>query len=261
MITASSADCPMNSGEVLEMSTAIDSTSDGIIQQALLEHVARYRMTVLPAVQGLPAFANFGRKRTITFLRQLCRTHDLGDASLYHNRRYYHLGHRGGQACPQTDPAIDGDHLHGPLSEPAKIRDYAILVFCCLGDARRQRLTVGDLKVHFPDLFRPGLVMNYYIDTSAAQPRMGFLRVDIGGHGRWDRVLAKCRRDLESHWAHAGFRPFIARDAFEISLITALPQKARRLAESLTAWGDPRARMIKVCAIPELINLIAPPPT
>ncbi len=65
----------------------------------------------------------------------------------------------------------------------------------------------------------------------------------------------------QSHWAHPGFRPFIERDAFEISLVTTLPQKARRLAESLTAWGDARARMIKVCAIPELINLIAPLPT
>jgi len=243
------------------MSSAIDSTNNVIIRQNLLEHVIRYRMTVFPAVQRLPTFANFGRKRTAAFLQQLCCTHDLGRAPLYRNRRYFHLGHRGGKSSLQTRPAIDGDHPHGPLSEPAKIRNYAILVFCCLGDARRQRLTSDDLENHFPDLYRPGLAMNYYIDTSAAQPRLGFLRVDTGGHGRWDRVLAKCRSDLESHWAHAGLRRFIEQDAFEISLITALPQKARRLAESLTAWGDPRAQIIKVCAIPELINLIAPPPT
>ena len=59
--------------------------------------------------------------------------------------------------------------------------------------------------------------------------------------------------------AVSGFRKFIDRQAFEITLITALPQKARRLAESMSALRDARVSMIKVVAMPELLNLIAPP--
>jgi hypothetical protein len=101
--------------------------------------------------------------------------------------------------------------------------------------------------------------MNYYVDTSHSQPRLGFVRVDAGGRGRWDRVLAKCRSDLEAHCTVSGFRKFIDRQAFEITLITALPQKARRLAESMSSLRDARVSMIKVVAMPELLNLIAPP--
>jgi len=57
-----------------------------------------------------------------------------------------------------------------------------------------------------------------------------------------------------------GFRPFIANQAFEVTVITPLPQKARRMAESINAMGDPRAKLIRVSAMPELLNLIAPPP-
>ena len=101
--------------------------------------------------------------------------------------------------------------------------------------------------------------MNYYVDMSQSQPRLGFVRVDAGGRGRWDRVLAKCRNDLDTHSADAGFRNFIDRQAFEITLITALPQKARRLADSLSSMHDSGIRMIRVLAMPELLNLIAPP--
>ena len=67
--------------------------------------------------------------------------------------------------------------------------------------------------------------MNYYVDTSGPQPRLGFIRVDAGGRGRWDRVLAKCRDDLQVHQRMLASAQFIDRQAFEITLITTLPKK------------------------------------
>ena len=161
----------------------------------------------------------------------------------------------------QTGRTDLAEERHGPLSELAKIHNYAMLAFCLLTDAHRERLTSAELQRHFPALHRPGLPMSYYIDTTSGQPRLGFIRVDTGGHGRWDRVLAACRHDLETHWGHPGFQPFIRRQLFEITLITALPQKAQRLRDGLTSGDDWRASVIRIVAMPELLNLIAPPPS
>lgn len=241
------------------MTTLIETEIDSALRHAIREHLARYRMTVLKAVQQMPEFRGFGRKRTSAILRQLCRSRELGHAPLYRNRRYFYL----------ADPATGGatgqlrqgptDDRYGPLSEAAKIKNYAMLAFCCLGAQPRHRLNHADFDGCFPNLARPGLPMNYYVDTSQRQPRLGFIRVDAGGRGRWDRVVAKCRNDVEVHYAKDGFRKFIDRNAFEITLITALPQKARRLAESIGALRDERVGMIRVLAMPELLNLIAPP--
>ena len=215
------------------MTTLAETKIDSALWLSVREHVARYRMTVLAAVQQMPEFKSFGRKRTAAFLHQLCRSRTLGHAPLYRNRGYFFLAARGsGSNADELQRGSTGDR-YGPLSESAKIKNYAMLAFCCLGTRRRQRLSPADFNRCFPDLSRPGLPMNYYVDTSQSKPRLGFVRVDAGGRGRWDRVLAKCQNDAEAHYADSGFRQFIDCQAFEITLITALPQKARRLAESI----------------------------
>jgi len=194
-------------------------------------------------------------------LGQLCRRRYLGQATLYGKRQYFYLAAEGAAWLAQRGATRLAENRHGPLSELAKIHNYALLAFCLLTDAHRQRLTADELEQHFPALHRPGLPLNYYIDSTSAQPRLGFIRVDMGGHGRWDRVLATCRRDLETHWQHPGFQPFMRRQRFEITLITALPQKAQRLREALASGGDWRGSIVRIVAMPELLNLIAPPPS
>lgn len=100
--------------------------------------------------------------------------------------------------------------------------------------------------------------MNYYVDTSSGPPRLGLLRVDPGGCGRWDRVVAKCCEDLRDHERHPGFARLIRGGQFEVTLVTALPQKAERIALAFDAGrvGAP----LRLCAVPELLYLIAPPP-
>jgi len=52
----------------------------------------------------------------------------------------------------------------------------------------------------------------------------------------------------------------IARGAFEVTLITALPQKAERLREVLIHMHGDAAALVRIAVFPELLNLIAPPP-
>jgi hypothetical protein len=227
-------------------------------RSVVLEHVGRYRMSVPPAIACLMNVKHLGRKRLRTLLAQMCGDGELARAPLYGNRPYYYLPEQA--AADEQHP--QRSHRAGPLSEPAKIHNYAILAYCCLHTSGRQRLTAAEVAQHFPQIARPRLPLNYYVDTAAGRPRLGFIRVDAGGHGRWDRVLARCRADLEAHFVHAGFRPFLQGGQFELALITALPQKAERLRQSIAQWRDAYARLIQVIALPDLLHLVAPlPPT
>ena len=225
--------------------------------QALIDHVARYRITVREAVEH--AFAkSFGATRRM--FTQAVRDGHLDVAPLYRNRRYCHLTQLGANSV-DTSASSDDRPKHGPLSEPAKVRAYAMLVFCCLHDVPRERLTADDFQTHFPDLYRPGMSANYYIDTTGNRPRIGLLRVDFGGRGRWDRIISRVRRDIEAHYLAAGFRRLLARQSFEITVVTALPQKAGRIRQALAGHCDARRVPIRVVAMPDLLHLVMPPPT
>ena len=223
--------------------------TNSAVAAAILEHVARHRLTVFEAVRRLPLTGMLPRKELKRQLQRLCREGQLGRASLYRHRTYYHLA-----------AANDSDMATGPLAETAKVRSYAMLAFCCLGRAKRLKLSGEELEQHYPGLHEQGRPLNYYVTASGSQPSLGFLRVDCGGRGRWDRVLAKCRDDVERHRVNPHVRPLIEQGLFEITVITALPQKAERLARAMAGWSGTPTGCVRLCVLPELLNLIAPPP-
>ncbi len=236
------------------MPVATKQYADKQMQSVIREHVARYRMSVLPAIARTPALRGIGRRHISRCLRKMCQMGQLGSAPLFHNKKYYYV------ANSSIDTDEHGTSMPtGPLSELSKIRSYAALAFCCLGVTTRDRLTTDETQQHFPALHRPGSFANYYVHTAADIRRLGFIRVDVGGHGRWDRILAKCRTDLEMHWARPEFRPFIDRGLFEITLVTTFERKAQRLQEAMSQWNDALSAIIRLCVVPELIYLIAPP--
>ena len=110
-----------------------------------------------------------------------------------------------------------------------------------------------------PD-FSDALCSNGYYFQAEPQPVLGFLRIDLAGSGRWDRVLAKCCEDARYHAQASSFQQVIDAGQFEITLVTALPQKAERLCQALRSLDSLPAIPIRVTSIPELVNLIAPPP-
>ena len=214
----------------------------------ILEHVARYQLTTLRALCQVPAFQHTPPAVLRRRLRTLQRTGRLQSVPLFHNHDYYCL------------TARDGDPSRArPFSEPVKLRAYAMLLFCCLGDASRERLTRRELETHFPQLYEPGLPLHYYVDTTGEVPRLGFLRVDVGGYGRWDRVLGKARHDVLKHEARSGFRELIRQRRFEITILTALPQKAARICDTIRQESHSLDACVRVSAASELLYLIAPP--
>lgn len=215
-------------------------------------------MTVISVIEQLTGFRELSRRVLREELQQLCRSGILGAAPLYRNVRYYYLHGAGHQAGDGTDGTASR-HV-GPLSEVAKIRNFAMLSFCCLSEQRRQRLTAEDIQRYVPDLYRIGMPSSYYVEADGPQSRLGFLRVDTGGHSRWDRILAKAREDIRTHSLFQSISEFVDRGLFEVSIVTALPQKAARLRQAIDEWPAKQQSLIRVAACPELINLIAPPP-
>jgi hypothetical protein len=227
----------------------------------VLDHIARYRIGVPEALIRTPPFADFSLARMKRTLRALAEGDGetlLASAPLYGDHRYFYLTRPADAAIGESPEDQGGRRRAGPLSEVAKVRAYGILAFCCLSDRPRQRLTPDEFRRTFPDHHRPGLPMSYYADHEAK--RLGFVRVDSGGKGRWDRIAERVREDVERHREIPAFRDSIAVGRFELTLVAATERKAERLRpvfdEVTRASGVP----VRVHVVADLIDLIAPPP-
>lgn len=240
---------PTNSGEPMPTPEQSAAAIPSEILDALIEHVARYRLTLFPALQRLPAFADLPPSRIKAMLKTARKEQWLASATLHGGASYWYLTTTGAEKAGIPPQRC------GPLSEPAKFRAYALLRFCCLSDRPRHRLMPNELKRHFPELDRPGLPSGYYLDPSGPK-RLGFLRIDTGHHGRWDRVLQTLREDVRDHAIQPAFARLMRADRFEITLVTVFRPKAERLRASLATCPEARQVPVQVLAVPELLPLI-----
>lgn len=248
MSTVPNANSPTNFGEPMPTVAAQPVISPPCLD-ALIEQVARYRLTVFPAVQRLPQFAESSPGVVKAALKLAQSQGWLASETLHGEARYWHL-----TAAGATKVGLPTERS-GLLSEPAKFRAYAVLRFCWLSDRPRHRLTQAELKRHFPELDRPGLPSGYYLDPSGSK-RLGFLRLDTGHHGRWDRVLHTLREDIRDHGNLPAFARLVRADRFEITLVTVFPVKAARLRDALATSPEAQRLPVQVLAIPELLSLI-----
>ena len=238
----------MNSGE--DMTPRKHSTRRIKRKQqatAAIELTGRYRLSTASTVASLRKDLFPNEDIASQVLMELCREHILYEATLYADKNCYILA-----------PA---SNVQAALSENSKLRAYAMLAVCATRKHNRTRLTSAEFQKYFPDLCRPGLPMNYYVDLTAPQPVMGFIRVDTGGQSRWDRIVAKAQDDARKHRLEPAYERFIQRNAFEIRITTPLPQKADRIRRAIADKPNPIELPIKVSVVPELLNLIAPLPS
>jgi len=224
--------------------------------QAILRHVNRYAITVTEAVAHLPLFHGSAEQAEHS-LRTLVTDQKLHTTWLYRGRRCYFrtIGRQPAADCPETRWCDEPNRL----SEETKIRHFAMLSFCCLASRQRIRLTTHELARLMPERNAGHLAGQYYFHPSSPAV-FGFLRVDMGGIGRWDRILSKCLDDARGHAYSPHWKPFIEAGQFEITLATSLPQKAERLVRALQDLSSPPGVPIRIAAMPELMNLISPPP-
>jgi hypothetical protein len=216
----------------------------------VIEHIARYRIAVTETLQQLPEFASCTRKELRRVLRSLEAEGSIASQWLHHDMPCWHLADTG---AIQSGLSMERS---GPLSESAKLRAYAMLRFCCLSKRPRMRLTADDIQKHFPDLYRSGMPQGYYF-VSHGEGKLGLLRIDAGGRGRWDRVIHYVLDDVDQHRQQAGFSRLIQVHRFEFAIATVLPQKTDRIREAIEQKPQLTNVAIRVVAIPELLPLIA----
>jgi hypothetical protein len=242
----------MNCGDLMSADNiqATDEVDDDPeTVDAVLGQIARYRLSTFAGMAQLPEFIHKSPRYLRRVLRDCRAARLLSSAALHSGMRYWFLTPAGAVRC-----GLD-ESRSGPLSETAKLRAYAMLLFCCLSDSPRYRLNANELQERFSVLHRPGMPGTYYFDPTGTG-RIGLARIDAGHQGRWDRVVQSVREDISLHTKLPGFRQLIAAHRFEITVLTVLPVKAERTASVLKSLPEVKHVPVHVVAQPELLPLL-----
>ena len=217
------------------------------LQHAVVEHVRRYRIGMTRychrALQ--PRFGNLTRRETKRALRELSDS-----AGMLQREQLLGPGH-----CYTLGKA-DGETKR--FCERGIATALAMLSFCFSDPRRRrQKLIPGEFQSHFPDLVIDDWSSEHYY---LAEDRLGYLRVDLGGNGRWDRVIHYCTRDILRHEARLELARLMRDGFMEFTVATATHQKARRLRQAMLRQPLHPHVTTQVVVAAELLHLIAPPP-
>lgn len=248
MIIVLTAHSPMNCGETMKTKRNTMPTPSKELVSHVLNHVARYHLTTTDALETLELPEPATYKQKYNALKHCTRMGWLGSDWLIRGKRYWYL------TGSLEEFAIASRHS-GPLSEPAKLRAYAMLSFCCGLNSSRHKLTRREISKHFPELDRIGLLNRYYLNTEN-KGRLGLVRYDLGHQGRWDRVIDATRQDIRSHLSKPAVRHLLSADRFEISVLTVLPQKAHRLRTVFERASTCLQIPVRVFEFPQLLPLV-----
>jgi hypothetical protein len=133
-----------------------------------------------------------------------------------------------------------------------------MLLLCCDDKSRpRKKLLKEELAAYLPGIdLAQEISDNYYL----SEGRLGYLRVDLGGQGRWDRIAAYCARDLARHERQPALQQLIQEGYFEMTVATCTPQKARRLRQLMARRPVHELVAVDIVALSDLLNLVSPPP-
>ncbi len=252
MTTVKQMNFPMNCGDAMcakktKITAGRDDDQDAI--EAILSHITRYRVSTFDVLSRLPHFADESPRYLRRLLRDSREAGLVTSAALHSGSRYWFLTPVGATRC-----GLD-ESRSGPQSETAKLRAYALLLFCCLSDRPRHRLTPSELSQQSSVLHRPGMPGTYYFDP-AGKGSIGLARIDAGNHGRWDRVVQSVQDDISLHRKLPGFRQLIKAHRFKITVLTVLPAKAERTVSVLKSLPEVKQVPVHVVALPELLPLI-----
>ena len=256
MITVKPMTFLMNCGDLMSADSILatdEVDDDPEAVDAVLGQIARYRLSTFAAMAQLPEFREKSPRHLRRVLRDCRDAGLLSSAALHSGMRYWFLTPAGAARCGLNESRS------GALSEPAKLRAYAMLMFCCMSDSPRYRLNTNELKERFSVLHRPWMPGTYYFDP-AGKGSIGLARIDAGNHGRWDRVVHSAKEDMSLHTKLPGFRQLIAARRFEITVLTVLPAKAERTASMLKSLPEVKHVPVHVVAQPELLPLLCSSP-
>ncbi len=249
---------PMNYGEKSMKDQLPNARQWHPIESAILEHLRRYELitptdAVLGGILGMDT-----EEVAANRLVALEKRHIVQRATLNTPSPCYIFTQR--EFALREEADSKRDEKVQPLSVQSMLRRYAMLKFCLQRAPPRRKLTPEEFQSRFPDMYRAAHSHHYYTTFVDSQPRIGFLRVDLGGRGRWDRIVAKARSDINRHLQFPIVQQLLAKQAFEVAVVTATLEKARRIHDALQAKHAELPVPSYCEAIPELGDVIRPSP-
>jgi hypothetical protein len=238
--------------------------------EAILRHVLRYRLTT-PHILSCSEILALSEAEIADRLERLVSLGLLASAPLitgYDEPKYFHLTEAAAISLGQ-DIAVAK-----PLKVDARAEWFAVASFCCCGDTVRELFTKEEFQTQFKHLWFVGQPVRYYLEPGDdGVVRLAFIKVDTGGPGQWDRLIDSCQRFLHQRTTPdkvakafrdkvSAYASMVEQGRFQISILTALPEKQRAIALELERrrLKEPPAPPIKAYVVPGLLEVLHPRP-
>ncbi len=216
--------------------------------QAILEHVARHRITT-PQVLRRALFPHQSINAVIKVASRMCRTGLLQRVPLLHRHCYYAL-------TPSSARAVGVSHKRtGPLGVQALPVEYAALHFACFTAAQRVRLTSAELKLSYPWMESAWIRAAHCLDRSQPESEcLELLRVVQGGAP--DHVARKCHADISRRQGNEAFLQLVKQERFRLVVIAATAESASAIQHALDNHLWPDGLAIRLTVLPQLLPFL-----
>lgn len=203
----------------------------------IVEHVARYRMTIREIVH-----AHFMPETDINavtkVLARLTGARLLARHTLHDSRGYWTLGLLGARQRGLHEKRAYA------VGYNAVIEHYGILAFCCAGNTRRELLTREEFEERFPGHSHPSIQRPaYYIDEHDGIRRLGMIVVDRNGDPI--RLIRKCMGEMRRRVSIPAFLARFRQQDFVCAIVTGDPER-KQVLERLLAKEQTRSVLFRV---------------
>lgn len=207
------------------------------IERLVMEHVERYRLTTRCGWRGAQELAGIDQNRIARAVRRLTTKKLLRRGILYGSIHYFELAPAGAELLGLSP------RRSTPLSEPARYRAFAQLLFGATGGKRRQLLNSAELETLARDavsgtkLSVTGLPWGIFRDTGDVT-QLSVLLVDRSTKMKVRHLGHHLRRSIITLSRH----PFIGRkietDTFTFAVITPSVRRGVRISQRIARYEE-----------------------
>jgi len=215
----------------------------------ILAHLRTFRMTTTEVLQRL-FFSGQDVEAVKSWTRRMKQAGVIGSAPFIKPRKYIYITEGAMERLFGETPQSGG-----PLTAFSLARQYGILAFCCLGTTPQRKLSRREFQEKFPNLSGGNKLPQdfYYVDKGSTPQRLGFIYVDHGS--RAQRIHQRYRQIVAQRFTILSWRTdVIDRGRFMVAIVTAKPEKAKRIEEFFQSKHPEVAYRVE--AVEDLIHLI-----
>ena len=209
----------------------------------ILEHVARYRLTTLEAIQRV-VLPGLSRNAVNKIANRLCNVGLLRKHTLLYPTNYFVLGELSVRSLGI------GAHRATPLGPQSLPQEFALLSFATLGTNPHLRLNPVEVKRRCPWLPLSLAMAPHCIDQANV---LELVRVDLGGPA--DHVARKCAVDLTQRCRIPDFLSIVAARQFRLVVITSTTGKVTAIQRALSHHQWPSGLLVHFSVVPQLLSL------